>query len=122
MTNLQNITQEAQREIEALKRWMPESFEIDDYQSPYELITINQAEGAYQTIKPLNVYPVGEIIPDDLKLYEYGSICTRWSPVDELGTSLEWVMQKDVSEACRTACIDYLYGSTDTINISSYFN
>jgi len=94
----------------------------DDYQSPYEILTSAQAEGAYQTIKALNVYPVGEIIPEDLKLYEYGEIKTRWSPVDQLGTALEWVSQFDVNPELRIQIIKYLKGEISDINIQSFFS
>ena len=122
MSNLNKIISSAQNELQLLKAWMPESFEMDDYQSPYEILTSAQAEGAYQTIKALNVYPVGEIIPEDLKLYEYGEIKTRWSPVDQLGTALEWVSQFDVNPELRIQIIKYLKGEISDINIQSFFS
>lgn len=120
MENIDIIISEAQREIEVLIRYMPASFEIDSFQSIYEVLSKAQAEGAYQSIKPLNVYPVGEVFPDDLKLCKYGSIKTRWSPVDQLGTALEWIMQKDVSDAIRAECLRYLKGEIEQIDLNVF--
>lgn len=92
---VKQIAKEAAREMMLLKEIMPKEFEHNPHDSIYSIFDHDKAQNFYHSARPLNVFRLGQFEHKDITIHEYGTLPTMWTPNEQLGTALEYLMQHE---------------------------